>query len=41
MNGRRKVRIIERRFSDKWRDKVTCMKGSERIGKRQRRMGNL
>ena len=39
-NGRRKVRIIER-FSDKWRDKVTCMKGSERIGRRQRRMGDL
>ena len=40
-NGRRKVRIIEISFSDKWRDKVTCMKGSERLGRRQRRMGDL
>ena len=41
MNDRRKVRIVERRFSDKWRDKVACIKGSERIGRRQRRMGDL
>ena len=41
MNGRRNVRIIERRFSDKWKYKVACMKGSERIGRRQRRMGDL
>ena len=37
----RYIRIIERRFSDKWRDTVACMTGSERIGKRQRRMGDL
>ena len=38
-NGRRKVRIIKRRFSSKWTDKVVWVKRAERV--RRERQGRI